>query len=129
MIGPKFFAANAMVFGSIVSACSWEPFRRAIAGIALACFCRKSLLMTSKKLLDVIRWADPPGPEVKYAPARKCAINRGIINANGTKQPSRHNIYVDDNLMADTRRRLPQTLVSAVEAIFTVMGVPCLRLR
>ena len=30
IIGPLFYAANAMVFGSVASASSWEPFRRAI---------------------------------------------------------------------------------------------------
>ena len=129
MVGPWFFAANAMVFGSVASASSWEPFRRAIAAIALACFFRKRLVQTHKKLLDMIKWADPPGPDVTFAPARSCVMNQGVFNADGTEKPSQHNIYVDDNLMADIRRRMPHTIASAVEAIFTVMGVPMLHLR
>ena len=45
------------------------------------------------------------------------------------EQPSPHNIYVDDNLMADIRRRMSQTLAAAVEAIFVIMGLPNLALR
>jgi len=35
IIGPLYYAANAMVFGSAASASSWEPFRRIIAALAL----------------------------------------------------------------------------------------------
>lgn len=34
IIGPFFYAANAMVFGSVASASSWAPFRCAIAALA-----------------------------------------------------------------------------------------------
>jgi hypothetical protein len=36
IVGPIFYAANAGVFGSVASASSWEPFRLAIAGLAMA---------------------------------------------------------------------------------------------
>ena len=36
IIGLMFYAANVMVFGSIVSATSWEPFRRAISALAVS---------------------------------------------------------------------------------------------
>ena len=54
VIGPWFFAANAMVFGSVASASSWEPFRRAIAALATACFVRPWLVKKHKELLDLI---------------------------------------------------------------------------
>ena len=38
IVGPLYFLANAMVFGSIASASSWEPFRVAIAAIAVTLF-------------------------------------------------------------------------------------------
>ena len=53
----------------------------------------------------------------------------GILNPDGTEQASPHDIYVDDNLMGDVRRRLPYTLVTAIESIFVVLGVPVLVLR
>ena len=61
--------------------------------------------------------------------ARKFSKNRGVINNYGTKQPSQHSIYVNDNLMADIDRRLSYNFVSAIEAIFVIMGAPNLMLR
>ncbi|KAL7525764.1 hypothetical protein ACHAXR_001151, partial [Thalassiosira sp. AJA248-18] len=58
-----------------------------------------------------------------------CTKNKGILDDNGLEKPTPHNIYVDDDLIADTRRQMPQALVSAIEAIFTVMGAPCVRHR
>jgi hypothetical protein len=129
MLGPWYFAANAMVFGSTASATSWEPLRRAIVGIALACFTRKWLVSKHKKYLDLVQWADPPPDDVTFVQATSCSQNQGILDDDGREKPTPHHIYVDDDLMADTAPRMPQTLASAVEAIFTVMGVPCERLR
>ena len=42
---------------------------------------------------------------------------------------SQHNTCVDDNILADTRQRMPQTIASAIEAIFSVLGMPMLHLR
>jgi hypothetical protein len=77
----------------------------------------------------LVRWSEPPGSEVVFVKAKKCSKNRGILNDDGTEQPTPHNIYVDDNLMADTRERMPFTLAAAVEAIFVIMGFPRLLLR
>ena len=55
-----FFAAKTMVFGNAVSATSWEPFRRAIAALALSYFGNKCLLKKHKKYLDMVRWVKPP---------------------------------------------------------------------
>ena len=38
MIGPRFYAENAMVFGSVASATSWEHFQRAISALAKSYF-------------------------------------------------------------------------------------------
>ena len=43
-----------------------------------------------------------------------CSKNPGIFNADGTEQPSQHNIHAGDNLMADTKRRLPFALAAAI---------------
>ena len=51
------------------------------------------------------------------------------MNPDGTKQASPHNIYVYGDLMGDVRRRLPYTLVAAIESIFVVLGLPALVLR
>ena len=80
LIGPWYFAANAMVFGSIISANSWEPFRRAITGIAIAGFSIPHLVVKHKQWLDLINW-DPPTPAgTKFSQATTCRKNRGILD-------------------------------------------------
>ena len=83
-----------MVFGSVASASSWEPFRRAIAAIAVVCFLRPWLVEKHKDLLDIIRWAPLPGPDVQFAQAKSCSKYKGILDENGHEKPSDHNIYV-----------------------------------
>ena len=56
MMGPWFFAANAIVFGSIASASSWEPFRRVIGVLALAYFFCKGFVKAYQALLDLATW-------------------------------------------------------------------------
>ena len=48
LTGAYYFAANAMVFGSVASASSWEPFRRAIECLAAVYFANKSLAIKHK---------------------------------------------------------------------------------
>jgi hypothetical protein len=72
VVGPWYFAANAMVFGSITSASSWEPLRRAISAIAMACFARKWLLKKHKKYLDMVSWEDDPADDVVFVQATRC---------------------------------------------------------
>ena len=55
MIGPLYYAANAMVFGSVASATSWEPFRRAISAFALSYFGSHHLKINHKQYLDMVR--------------------------------------------------------------------------
>ena len=71
----------------------------------------------------------PPQAGTTFARATPCSLNTGVIDEHGQEPPLPHNIYVDDNMMADIGRRMPQVLASALEAIFTVMGLPMLHLR
>ena len=128
-IGPLFYAVNAMVFGSIASTTLWEPFHRAISALALSYFSGHHLLEKHKAYLDMVRWSEPPEASVVSVPAKRCSKNKGIVRDDGSEEPSQHNIYVDDNLMADIKRRLARALVAEIEAIFPIMGVPNLLLR
>ena len=127
MIRPWFFVANAMVFGSVAFASSWEPFCRAIAALMLAYFCQKSLAGNHSLLLDLATWDDEPIHNVVFVQVTACSKYRGIFNVDGTEESSPHSIYVDDNLVADTRYPMPKTLAAA--AIFASMGQPMLHLR
>jgi len=77
----------------------------------------------------MIKWAPEPRPNVKFTPAKACIKNEGILEATGEPRPTPHFIYVDDDLLADTRKRLRHTLAAGLEAIFDLLGWPALLLR
>ena len=124
IIGTCFFAANAGVFGSVISASSWEPHRIAIAAIAQACFICHHLISKYSDLLSLIRFDVPAPANTQFVQAQRCSRNNGVFDQHNNRLPTPHNIYVDDDLLAEIRPCMPQALASAFEAIFTVMGRP-----
>jgi hypothetical protein len=52
-----------------------------------------------------------------------------VFDSAGRCIPTKHNIYVDDNLLAEVKAYMPQVLASGFEATFTIMGYPCPSLR
>mmetsp|Transcript_38437 Transcript_38437/g.92017 ORF Transcript_38437/g.92017 Transcript_38437/m.92017 type:complete len:864 (+) Transcript_38437:1-2592(+) len=124
VMGSIYFAANAMVFGSVVSASTWEPFRRAIAALATSYYFSSGLVRQHWSLLQLVQWDSAPGPGVRFARARRCGLNPGVFRDDGTRMATPHFIYVDDNLLADIRAGMFRTLAAAAQAIFTVLGFP-----
>ena len=141
IVGALFFAANAMVFGSVASASSWEPFRRAISALATAYFYQDGLESLHEAFLSRIQWDRSGGvdnsattdglirPQHKLVQATKCSKNPGVFDEGGRRLPTPHCMYVDDNLLADIDSYLNRAVASAVEATYVVMGRPRLDLR
>ena len=132
IVGPIFYAANAGVFGSVASASSWEPFRVAIAALATAYFFLPDLAAKHDWLLQKLRWSDagsPPPSSMTIVRARPCTRHKGVFDSAGRRIPTKHNIYVDDNLLAEVKAHMHQALASGFEATFTIMGRPCPSLR
>eukprot|EP00957_Ditylum_brightwellii_P046106 3497780-Ditylum_brightwellii.AAC.1 len=46
------------------------------------------------------------------------------MDSNGNPVPTPHNMYVDDNLVADIRPRMKQAMSASIEALFLCMGYP-----
>lgn len=120
-----YFLATAMVFGSTVSANSWEPFRRAIEIMTMVYYNTDGLVEKHADYLNMIDWHTDCPEDQKFTRSKSCPINPGIFNADGKMKPLRTKIYVDDALMAaigvETMKRL---LAAVIEAIFVVMGRP-----
>ena len=77
--GGYLFLAIAMVFGSIASASSWEPFRHAIEALLAVYTNHPYLVQKHQKYLDMINWVDiDPSVELSRAVAR--AINQGVLD-------------------------------------------------
>ena len=129
VVGSLYFAANAMVFGSVASASSWEPFRRVIELLAVAFFAKKSLVDKHRDLLDMIQWDEAPPANTIFTHAAPCRLNKGIEDEAGNLRSTPHFIWVDDNLIADTRSRMKFSLAAGIESIFSVLGWPFIVLR
>jgi len=124
-----YFAAAKMVFGSVISASSWEPIRRSIEVMSAVYANRPDLVERHRHYLDMISW-EVPDPSVLITPAIGCPLNPGLtLDLNGnTNQPAR--MFVDDSLMlALYRRHMEMVLAAIIEAIFVLMGRPNPALR
>jgi len=113
-----------MVFGSIASASSWEPFCRAIEAMSVVYYNHPDLVTTHKKYLDMINWADID-PLVELTREVACAINQGVLDDQGVAQPRPARIFVNNSLLlAISRLLMKMALAALIEAIFVVMGEP-----
>ena len=79
-------------------------------------------------LLQKLRWADassPLGSTATIVRAQPCTRHMGVFDSTGHRIPTKHNIYVEDNLLAEVKAYMHQALASGFEATFTIMGHPC----
>ena len=115
--------ANAMVFGSNVSAMQWEPFRWLIEILSKLFQDRDDLVEKYEKYLKMIKWDDDvPPPAVK---AKGCKLRPGVVDAEGNHVPRPARMYVDDALAAEAAKaRMKRKLAAIIEAIFCLMGFP-----
>ena len=72
-----------MVFGSNMSASSWESFRRAIQSLIPVLSMRTNLVEKHKCLLDMLVWGDDDNPVCKLLQAFKCPLNPGALDQHG----------------------------------------------
>jgi len=61
--------------------------------------------------------------------AQPCTRHKGVFDSAGRRIPTKHNIYVDDNHLAEVKAYMHQALASGFEATFTIMGHPCPSVR
>jgi hypothetical protein len=117
-----YYLATAMVFGSIASASSWEPFRRAIEALSRIYANRPDLVIKHRRYLDMIRWEELD-PNAILTPAFACSLNPGLpLTPEGTTDQEA-SIYVDDALMfALLRKHMEMVLAAMIESLFAVMG-------
>ncbi len=82
-------------------------------------------------LLQKLRWSDATSPpdSTTIVCARPCSQHTGVFDSAGCRLPTKHNIYVDGDLLAEVRAYMPQALASGFEGIFTITGQPCPLLR
>ncbi len=90
-----------MVFGSNMSASSWEPFRRAIQSLIPIYSMRTDLVEKHKGLLDIIAWGDYDNLVCGLFQAPKCPLNPSALDQHG---PLETYTYVDGMLRVTNRQ-------------------------
>ena len=120
---------STMVFGSSVSATSWEPFRRAIEVMTEVFSLRTDLVPKHAVYLAMINLEPPVLPRTKFVRAVPDTINPGVLDEHGNQKPIPNWMYVDDCLLASVRRFTLGYLAACIEAIFVLLGAPNTALR
>ena len=91
--GGYFLLSISMVFGSIASASSWEPFCCAIKSMSVVYANRPNLVLKHQKYLDMIQWTTI-NPLIKLTKAVACSINKGVLDNQGVAQTCPLRIFV-----------------------------------
>ncbi len=119
-----YFISTSHVFGSNISASSWEPLWRAIKNLIPIYFERDDLIVKHKKYIDMLKWQDDTGTP-DPVPAKLCKMNCGVMDAFGNLIPPTAEIYVNDIMQAAvTKQWMIKSLAATIEAIFTACSVP-----
>ena len=74
--------------------------------------------------LRTIRYSEVPSVEVKFSRAIQDSFNQGVLDSDGSRKPMPCNMYVDDGLYADIRKRILGVQAYTLESCFKAMGFP-----
>mmetsp|Transcript_29742 Transcript_29742/g.86679 ORF Transcript_29742/g.86679 Transcript_29742/m.86679 type:complete len:873 (-) Transcript_29742:2591-5209(-) len=116
-------------FGSIFSPANNEPVRRAREQLAESLGEDLSIIDKHKDLLSKIKFSKPAKAGTKYCQAKKCSLNRGVIDDKGKVANTPLHTFVDDALMAEIRDRMMQAMANSIEALEIILGKPDTELR
>jgi hypothetical protein len=84
MAGSYYNLAMAMVFGSMTSASSWEPFRRGIEALSVVYGDCPYLVIKHKYYLNMISWEETD-PTASITQAIPCSMIKGTLDAQGNR--------------------------------------------
>lgn len=111
-------------FGSNFAPANFEPIAIAREKLAEHLFDDETLIEKHKELIDAILFDNTPLDPNDIIPAVPDAYNKGVLDENGKPKKTPHNMFVDDNTIAEIRRRIKQALAAGFEAIFIILGYP-----
>ena len=112
-------------FGSITSPANFEPIARARIHLAHHLSNRRDLYLKYKDIIDRVQFSDDPSPNTTFTQAKKDSIHVGVVDADRTK----FNMFVDDNLFAQTKGLIKHAMAASIEALYMVLGYPDIEKR
>lgn len=112
-------------FGNNFSPSSFEPYAQAREYLAQHYFERDDLVEKYKELLKLVKFSESDFAPEELVQAVKDSLNQGVMDTDGKPKNTPHNMFVDDNMLAEiSRHRLLKALAAGFEAIFLLFGQP-----
>eukprot|EP00957_Ditylum_brightwellii_P210146 15364609-Ditylum_brightwellii.AAC.1 len=118
------FVPCGNTFGSNTSLANWEPIRRAREALAQWYFSNTSLVSKHKEYICRVQLCPTPVESVVFSPFSPHSIHKEVMQGDGTPVHTQHNMYVDDDIIAEIPIRIKQAMAASIEALFILMGFP-----
>jgi hypothetical protein len=123
VIGEHLFVPTGQTFGSNTSPANWEPIARARAILARSLHDKSEMLVKKHaKILDAVEFSPPPEQNTQFVQAVADELHKGVFEIDGTRQPPQHNMFVDDNLLAEIHSMMKPAMAASIEALLTLLG-------
>ena len=116
-------------FGCTFSPANFVPLADAREQLAESLSRDTELLLIHKEYLDLVQFSPDPDESVSFIQATSCATHQGVFHTDGSRKNTKHNTFVDDNLMAETKNFMPQAMAASIEALFRLLGRPDIQYR
>ena len=88
-----------------------------------------TLVAKHNDYLKLVKMSPPAGADTTFTSAAPCNLHTGVFNAKGKRSNPKHNMFVDDNLIAETRAFIFVAMAASIEALFCIFGRPQPELR
>ena len=117
---------TGQVFGGNTSAQNFEGLARARELLAehLSSLEYAHLQIKHADLLKLIKFSTPHNKSTIFTPAIPDSINKGVLDINGKHTNTKHNMFVDDNVIAEIPSRIRQAQAASAESLFRIAGFP-----
>ena len=70
----------------------------------------------------MVRFVPKANKSVTYVQAAPCSKHTGVYNKQGIQSKPKHNMFVDNNLMAEVRAYMSLAIVASIKALFCIFG-------
>eukprot|EP00957_Ditylum_brightwellii_P096683 7363723-Ditylum_brightwellii.AAC.1 len=118
------FIPCGQTFGNNTSPSNLEPIRQAREILARWLFTDTFLVEKHNDYTERVQFGPEPDSHTKFTQAIADLSNKGVIDEEGNPVPTPHNMYVDDDLIADLKSKIIQVMSASIEALFILMGYP-----
>ena len=113
------------VFGSNTSAQNFEPIAKARTLLAQHIFQNEDceqLLTKYAYLINEVEFSPVSSDMGDLVKAKPCPLYQGITSSDGSLKSQPFIMFVDDNLMADTRSNMKHYMAASMEALFRTIS-------